>query len=366
MGDPEGLAVQVVSPGGGSSGQGHLAARLRALREDRSLTQAQLARGLSVSVPTISSYENGASLTADRLQAYARFFASPRSTQGMPRRLRDDELTDEERASEQALFTELTALHAGATQVGRAANANGADPQPQLAGTWRFSSNENITIVSSELPWDVRQTIPEADPRSPDYVESYAYADLDALIEVHGHIRAANPVNNVHLRLPGRLTADDYSAHLVLLGGVDWNPAIRDVFGRIGLPVRQKARGQRRDVSCFEIDMDGKAKPFSPQVEDDGLHEDVGLLYRGRNPFNGRRTVTICSALYARGTWGVVRALTDIRVRESNERYLAERFSGEEEFGLLFRVPVVAAMATISPDWTKPDIRLYEWPPRTA
>ena len=78
------------------------------------------------------------------------------------------------------------------------------------------------------------------------------------------------------------------------------------------------------------------------------LIEDVALLARVPNPFNGSRTLTICNGIHSRGVLGAVRSLTDARVRDANEAYLADRFP-KGEFALLLRVPVVQGQA-LSPD----------------
>ena len=43
-------------------------------------------------------------------------------------------------------------------------------------------------MVSGSLPRRFRERMPFTDPKDPDYVRSYSMADLDALIELHGHI----------------------------------------------------------------------------------------------------------------------------------------------------------------------------------
>lgn len=62
--------------------------------------------------------------------------------------------------------------------------------------------------------------------------------------------------------------------------------------------------------------------------------------------------------------YGAVRCLTDRRVREANEQYLADRFPGGR-FALLLLVPVVAN-ETLSPDLQNPSARLFEWPSATG
>jgi hypothetical protein len=106
---------------------------------------------------------------------------------------------------------------------------------------------------------------------------------------------------------------------------------------------------------------------FEPEWALDHPHElveDVGLLARMCNPYNSSRTLTLCNGIHSRGVLGAVRALTDARVRDANESYLAERF-GADEYAILMRVPVSQGEA-LSPDLRNPDSRLYEWPPEAA
>jgi hypothetical protein len=119
----------------------------------------------------------------------------------------------------------------------------------------------------------------------------------------------------------------------------------------------------------FEVDDDGEPRRFYPEWEDDDhgnrdLIEDVAFIVRLPNPFNGRRTLTICNGIHSRGVYGAVRSLTDRAVREANEDYLAERFP-DGRFALLLRVPVVTNK-TMSPDLTNPTARLYEWPSQSG
>ena len=92
--------------------------------------------------------------------------------------------------------------------------------------------------------------------------------------------------------------------------------------------------------------------------------EDVAFLARLPNLFKISRTLTICNGIHSRGVLGAVRCLTDARVRDANERYLAERFS-DGPYALLLRVPVVGN-ETLSPDLQNPHMRLHEWPPRDS
>jgi hypothetical protein len=371
----KGAAVHLPSDGGLS-----LARRLRALRErhwpDLALTQAQLATALSVrkpvSVPAISSWESTNSPKVppiSRLGDLATFFASRRSVDGSEYRLlREDELTEEERAQRDKLLQELLALRDSALRrstITVNASVQPATPQPGGPGVWHFSDVGSVTIVCAQVPNDLRQRIPYADPEDPDYVEMYMYADLDALFELHGHIRAANPGSQVNLRLATALMSDDYTSHLVLLGGVDWNVVTRDLLTRLDLPVHQVPYDESPDGSYFAINIGGKSCRFRPRLEGSVLLEDVAHFFRGPNPFNVKRTLSICNGIYGRGTLGAVRALTDSRFSERNEHYLSTRFEGRSAYSILMRVPIVNR-AAVTPDWTLAETRLHEWPQDSA
>jgi hypothetical protein len=367
-----------------------LAQRLRSLREehwlDRRITQHQLAQALGgtkpVSVPLISGWESATipKIPAARwIEKYATVFATTRSFEGPHPRLIDaDEMTAEERSRMDELRRELTRLRNDARRTQHEADrpsgwvaGAAAESQPASSsgtGLWQFADQEVITLVCAQLPTEMRAKQVYADPDDSDYISLYTYSDLDALFELYGHLRAANPLSRVYVRLAHEMTPDVYSSHLVTLGGIDWNKATRSVLNSLLLPVRQVANwGQDGDDDVyFEVeDEDGRLSRHRPIFESspDGrniLLYDVALFARAVNPFNCERTVTICNGMYGRGTLGVVRTLTDPRFRDRNTEYLKRRFGGSESYCLLTRVPIVDA-ATLTPDWTSPDSRLFEW-----
>ena len=222
-----------------------------------------------------------------------------------------------------------------------------------------------MTIVCAQLPQDLRAHLTYADPESADFVSLYTYADPDALIELFGHIRAVNPRTQVSFHTTEELTADHYTTHLVLLGGVDWNTVTRDVIERVDLPVEQVARDDDAPISDpggFRVRSNGGTKLFPPLLDSKGhLLEDVAHFYRGVSPFNRKRTVTVCNGMYGRGTLGAVRALTDARFRDRNREYVRKRFGDAGSFSIISRVPVVDGKG-LTPDWTLAENRLHEWP----
>jgi hypothetical protein len=379
-----------------------LARYLRALREEhwpgRKVTQPQLAQALGgdkpLSVPLISSWESQTALRIppmSRLEGYAAVFATERSfTSGRPRMLAPAEMSDEERQVMAELKQQLGQLRSkalGASSSPTAAVKASEIEESLSSGPWRFDDGNDITIVCAKWPAHMLTNIPYTDVSDPDYIELLTYSELDALFELHGHIRAANPANQVVRRTAAALAADDYSSHLVSLGGVDWNTTTASAMSKLKLPVRQVADWDTDEGQYFEVD-DGDTSGRFSAVVDRGdtrrvrgvtdssgsagspgisggaskgiLREDVALFARAVSPFNRERTVTICNGMYGRGTYGVVRALTDARFRDRNAEYLQNRFGDSKAYCILTRVPIADGV-TLTPDWTTGDYTLFEW-----
>jgi hypothetical protein len=364
-----------------------LAQRLRALRDGHwpglRITQPQLALALSdgkpLSGPLISSWESQVQPVIpplSRIDAYATVFATRRSfTADGPRRIKSEDLVPEERVTEEELRRELRALRSRALAVERAGGTPGqegssasarsyASPVSLSSGPWFFPDRERITIVCPRWPPNMLERIPYTKTNDPDYTELLTYAELDSLVSSYGHLCAANPVSQVEYFRSGLLPPESYYSHLVSLGGPDWNVVTASLFRRLSLPVRQMANWAEQGGQFFQVEDDADAAQHHPVLEQVGdeeiLLEDVALFARAPNPFNRDRTATICSGMYGRGTYGVVRALTDPIFRERNARYLADRFGDSPSYCLVVRVEV-DNNKTITPDLTQERTRLFEW-----
>jgi hypothetical protein len=349
-----------------------LGRRLRELRERQfpgvTITQRALGKALGgakpVSPPAISSWEKGSAIPAERwIAAYATFFAAGRSVEGASfRLLRDDELNDDELAERDSLKRELVSLRARALTGGQAP----AVPESRLAlgGPWHFGDGGPVRIVAAEVP--VEQHNLEARPTHPTltYGELYSFASIDALFELFGHVRAANPRSEVRVLKEHEVQPDDLAAHLVILGGVDWNPFARRLPELLPeFPIKQVSDGKDPRNAHFEVSVGDETRKYSAVLSsEEELIYDVGLFVRSPNPANRKRTLTICNAMYSLGTWAVVRTLTDVRFRDRNEEYLNERFPGQDTFSILMRVLVLMGLEAVTPDWTVAAHRLHEWP----
>lgn len=347
-----------------------LAGRLRELRESGfggvRITQRALGRALggnkSLSAPLISSWEKGAAIPSRKwIARYSALFATERSAGGgSVKLLRDSELNPAEREARDRLYQELLALREKTVRTQQTKQPD--DPRRALGGPWYFRDGKPVRIVCAELPKD--QLNPEASPAHPTLAhgELYSFGSIDALFELFGHIRAANPRIDVRVVKESDLERDDLSCHLVVLGGVDWNPLMR-IQERLQMPVRQVSTGEDPAKAYFEVGAGNTVQQHYPELTNNReLISDVGLFLRAPSPFNRRRTLTICAGLFSLGTYGVVRALTDERFHERNEHFLLERFAGTDTYSIVMRVDVLNGNEALTPDWTVSFTRLHEWP----
>jgi transcriptional regulator with XRE-family HTH domain len=334
-----------------------LARRLRELRESKQLTQAQLATALSsegrVATPTVSSWESETSPKTPpeaRIRAYARFFCTERSFTGEAHLIPVAQLTPDELDRLQELeFQLLELFHAQDREVRR---------------TFQFDAGPLI-VICPDMPRDARG--PLADEKDTNFTKMQQYGDLDALIELYGHLRAENPTREVFYRLASEaVSSDDLFSNVILLGGIGWNKVTRRFQSVIGqVPITQEAVDDLKDGDIFRVKSSDGVQSFYPEFGDLGdgneLIADIAYVARLRNPFKIDRTLTICNGILSRGVLGAVRCLTDPSVREENEKYLTDRFP-DGEFAMLLRVPVVANKI-LAPDFKDPRARLYEWSP---
>lgn len=364
-----------------------LAQMLRRLRESRGLTQRQLGdllgEGRALSPALISSWESGKALPADRwLESYARKLSGPGDAAGGV-----DPVA--------GLLSRLTSLRGTAASVEEPA---GPAPAGALGGRfWHFPDGRPIRIVSTPMRRDVVEAVPYANSFHPNYIESLRNADMDATIELFGHIRAENPNSDVRHLTRRTVDRDDLTSHLVLLGGADTlvDPvlpprepsALAWLVRRLDLPLytqvpegadaefglefvvttdeqgRPRHRGPGREVHAptflrvegRRVAEDGAGTPVTtggfPQLE-----YDVGLLLRRPNPMNTAATITLCAGIFSRGTYGVARSLTDLHLRRANEDFVDRAF-GLADFWLLMRIPVLQTRRgaeTITTDLNRP------------
>jgi hypothetical protein len=340
------------------SAASRLAERLRFLRQavPSGLTQEALAHALGgrkqVGGSTISSWETASRIPPpDRLTAYAKLFCTERSFAGGDARLLDD-LNDEELREFQTLESELLGLR-DAALAGDGPNRLGAVEPDRV---WRFTDPDPVPVTLVVADVDVKNRPAHADPGDRNYVRAASFADLDALLDLFGHIRAENPDTLVRIRAVRDFIPEDMVGHLVVIGGVALNRVTEHLSERIQLPVEQDP--SREDIFVKRSDQE----VFEP-IFDGTLTEDVGLFARAPNPQSPGHTLTMCNGVTTRGVRGAVQCFTDPDriLRQRNEDYIAQRISGNSSYGLLMRVKVFLNGESLAPDLTLDETRLYEW-----
>jgi transcriptional regulator with XRE-family HTH domain len=323
---------------------------LRQRRWDEPITQPVLGSLLGVKAPTISSWERGEAVPPhDRIVSYATLFASRRSLDagGL---LDEADLTDAEQAERAALLADLTQLRQRALEP---RETTAPDPDPL-----RFADGAPIRIICGKL---------DAPPKTAgghrwNYMALSAYADLDALLELHGHLRARNPDSDVRYKLAGRVEGHDLRAHLVLLGNLAlMQTDLRHLMPR--LPVSQVVdESAAPDGEVFELASSGErfGPVFTGEGEERRVVGDVGLVARMPSPVDATRTLTVFSGVYTRGVYGAVRCLTDREIGPANARWLHDRFEADTTYGVLMRVRG-ADHAIATPRLSDPDVREHEF-----
>jgi len=333
-----------------------LAGRLRQLREHWGLTQPQLASALGVKPSIVSMWENKVAPRTPpliRLKGYAAIFSTKRSISGkLLQVIPDEQLTEAEQERRAALANELIILRNAVVEADEPA----ASSAP-LGTFWRFTDGGPVRIICGRLPGHLRP--PFARGHDHNYIQLAAYADVDALVELFGHVRAVNVESDVGYELAARIESNDLPAHLILLGGWAYDQVPSGLRSQIDLPIRRVSVEEVENGEILEV----SGERFYPKFDqDEGLvTEDVGLLARMPSPFDPARTLTICSGVFTRGVYGAVRCMTDLEFRAQNEDYIARRFGDADRFIIVMRVAVVDH-ATATPDLGGSANRLYEFP----
>ena len=251
------------------------------------------------------------------------------------------QLTDEERVRRDELLRELTSLRSTAR---RATSLTRPSATRSLAVTWRFPPDQDITIVCSALPPGYLEATPYTNPEAPDYVDLYRFADLDALLELFGHLRAANPAPTTSACGPPTSSSRTTTPATWCCSAV--STGTRSPRSCCTASTCRCGSWPGRARTCRAASRSVGGELFAPVLRKVGdneiLVEDVAHFFRAPSPLNDERTVTICNGSYARGTLGAVRALTDARFRDRNEDYLRTRFADQHTFSIISRVKVVA------------------------
>lgn len=346
-----------------------LAERLRTLREreHRRLTQEQLASVFRSRNSTVSSWEKPGPdrlPPPERLAEYARLFCTSRSfDSGNLRLLRDDELDKQELQRKAELYAELLLLREQAQSAEQGQPREAAAPTGEESSSiWRFPDGAAITIVCA----DANEQPPYAKPDHLNYTRFARYADLDALIAVHGQIKADNPKSDVWIMPIEEFEAEDTERHVVIIGGkAADDPATSLLCSKLLLPRAEKKEYKKEhktwDSHIFRFRFDREDRTFEASFDDNTLIRDVGVFARGSHPVGQDLTVTVCNGITSRGVYGAALCFIDSErnPKESqrklrNEQYVKEQLGGVSTYCIFMNITVFKGKA-VPPYLSDPD-----------
>jgi transcriptional regulator with XRE-family HTH domain len=341
-----------------------LAERLRDLRERERLTQKQLARILggsdALSIATISLWEKPGSdrlPPPQRLEAYSRLFCTGRSFDGdRPRLLSSNDLTEQERERATELYDELIALRERAQSTNIPAPA-----RSQRSAIWHFPDPIAVSIVCS----DAVDPPPYSEAAHLNYSRYARYADLDALVEVFGQVKADNPERMIRILPTVRLAQDFALNHLILIGGAASDAA--SLFAQnIPVPTAEAIPGTEPVTHLFKCTVGEETREFKSTRDEEGTFtQDIGLIARSPHPIIPGGTVTLLSGITSRGVHGAALCFIDSHLRDTNYRYLESSFGNVDSFCILMNIPIQNGMA-LPPNLWRENTRLYEWSAETG
>ncbi len=228
------------------------------------------------------------------------------SRPGPPRLLRDDELTEQERERESELYDELLALRERAQSTGPAASVAREQPAPR-ASQLDLEHSGRARRSASYVPM---RRIPLLTPVTShlNYSQYARFADLDALLEVFGQVKADNPESWIRILSPASLAADFALNHLIIIGGAAVEKAAPGFTQDVPLPAVQIVplpTGLPGETHVFRYETEG-LEFGSSYTEDGTLTRDIGFIARAPHPIVPDRTVTVVGGITSRGVHGAV------------------------------------------------------------
>jgi hypothetical protein len=222
---------------------------------------------------------------------------------------------------------------------------------------WHFPDGAAITLVAYRLADPFRPQF--ADPNDPNYTRYAGLADLDALIDIYGMVKAYNPDSPITIEAAQDLGPKEIATHVVLVGGLAWQAVTRWFHRIFPIPIDP---GDTYDRGAIVVHETGNVeREFRHSFDENGeLLEDVGYFARGPNPKAPRRTLTVCGGVTSRGVRGAAQCFIDREMREHNEAYVAARFPDKSVYCIVMRVAVVNK-DPLTPDLRGDETILFEW-----
>jgi len=223
---------------------------------------------------------------------------------------------------------------------------------------WHFSDDAPITLASYRLP--PHRLAPYTNPEDLNYSRLAGLADLDALMDFFGAVRAYNPESEVRVIATHALAPRDVSNHLIIIGGLAWQNVTPWFSRMLSIPIESGDPFERHAIVVHGPD--GEETEFGYTVDDGVLVEDTGYVVCGDNPSAPGRTLTICGGITTRGVQGAARCFMHPSVVQlENNRFLMSRLRNKSAYCLVMRILVAKNGEPLIPDLSREENRLFEW-----
>ena len=222
----------------------------------------------------------------------------------------------------------------------------------RLRKVWGFRDGDPVVVVCSEL--DDPNSLQFVEPR--EFIYCRKYGDLDAYVEVLLTLARLFPKTRARVVSAGELdtTRVDLGAHLVVIGGPDYNPMAERVLGW--------------DSTQFEyrsVDMQKKSEQYPDEIV---LHDkigdkeychtddehDYGYFERFPNPNKPRHQVVVIGGCHTIGVTGSAKAFSAVWSEESsmttvldNAALVAKRVKKSRRFAVLVNVERVGQTVSV-------------------
>jgi len=135
-----------------------------------------------------------------------------------------------------------------------------------------------------------------------------------------------NPTTKIFPKSSLKVVSDDLSGHVILLRGTARNAVTKLIYELPNLPVNQVTAREVETGKRLLVDRE-KFLPKWPDGAKTVLNEDIGLLMGAPDPLNSSCVLILRNDAHSRGARRAVRNLIGVRVRNSNEQYIARNFA---------------------------------------
>ena len=217
---------------------------------------------------------------------------------------------------------------------------------------WGFRNGDSVVVVCSELDDPAARQFVE--PR--EFIYSLKYGDLDAYVEVLLTLARLFPAVRTKVMSAGELNAArvDLGAHLVVIGGPDYNPVAARVleWDRTQFEYRSPDMPTASENHPNEIVLHDKIADVEYcYVRDD---QDYGYFERFPNPHNPKRQVVVIGGCHTIGVAGAAKAFSaaeseenDVTTVLGNATLVSKKVKKERRFAVLVKVERVGQTVSV-------------------